>query len=74
MAGRRDDYGFGEMNVMYGGMNVISGGMSMVFGGTIMIKRRDDYDYRRDELIPHFEFGTPEVVRLYICTLSPHGA
>ena len=26
-----------------------------------MIKRMDDYDYRRDELIPHFEFGTPAV-------------
>ncbi len=35
MAGRRDDYGFGGMNVMFGGMNVISGGRSM-------IKRRDD--------------------------------
>ena len=37
MAGRRDDYGFGGMNVMFGGMNVISGGMTMVFGGMNVI-------------------------------------
>ena len=35
------------------------GGMNMVFGGMIMTKRRDDYDYRRDELILIFESGTP---------------
>ena len=66
MAGRRDDYGFGGMNVMFGGMNVISGGMSM-------IKRRDDYDYRRDELIPHFEFGTPDVVDVQMHLLNIPG-
>ena len=39
--------------------DMIIGGMIMVFGGTIMTKRRDDYDFRRDELIPISESGTP---------------
>ena len=62
MAVRRDDYGVGGMNMIFGGMHMIIGGMIMVFGGTIMTKRRDDYDFRRDELIPISEYGTPAPV------------
>ena len=59
MAGRRDDSGFGGMIVTFGGMNVISGGMVMISGGLTMTKWSDECDFWRDELIPHFKFGTP---------------
>ena len=72
MAGRRDDSGFGGMIVTFGGMNVISGGMVMISGGLTMTKWRDECDFRRDELIPHFESGTPDVyLTVFRASITP---
>ena len=61
----RDDCGFGGKNVIFGGLQMIIGGMIMNIGGTIMTKRRDECGYRRDKLIPHFEFGTPGFLKVH---------